>query len=353
MSIVIAGGGLAGAATACLLARAGRDVTVIERSTGPHHKICGEFLSIEAQNYLSQLGLEPASLGGHTIDRLRIVRGETSILTKLPFRGFGLTRYRLDEALLAHAATCGATIRRGETVTDVEGVTFLATGKHDLRPSRRELVEPPEELVGFKMYFKLSAAQQAALAGTVEVILFEGGYGGLQMVEDNQANLCLLVHRARLAEAGGTWHALLSKLLEASSHLKIRLTDAQPLLDRPLTIARVPYGHVHRPKAGETLFRLGDQACVIPSFSGDGMALSMHSAALASRLYLEGRSAEHYHRALARDVSGPINRAMLLYRLGGKDPGQSWILRATSLLPSLLRVAARYTRVPHHALLSA
>jgi flavin-dependent dehydrogenase len=60
--ILIAGGGLAGSAAAIALARAGRRVTLLERETGPKHKICGEFISTEAQAYLRVLGVDPLAL---------------------------------------------------------------------------------------------------------------------------------------------------------------------------------------------------------------------------------------------------------------------------------------------------
>jgi menaquinone-9 beta-reductase len=45
---IVVGGGLAGAAFAITLARQGRPVIVLEKTTGAHHKVCGEFLSAEA-----------------------------------------------------------------------------------------------------------------------------------------------------------------------------------------------------------------------------------------------------------------------------------------------------------------
>ena len=44
---VVIGGGLAGGAVATLLARAGREVTLIEREASPVDKVCGEFLSFQ------------------------------------------------------------------------------------------------------------------------------------------------------------------------------------------------------------------------------------------------------------------------------------------------------------------
>src|SRR5436305_6527789 len=47
---VVVGGGLAGSAFAIQVARHGRQVTILERTAGPHHKVCGEFLSSEANS---------------------------------------------------------------------------------------------------------------------------------------------------------------------------------------------------------------------------------------------------------------------------------------------------------------
>ena len=69
---VIVGGGPAGAATACGLAHLGREVVVVERAHGPHHKVCGEFLSIETQSHLHRLGINPAALGAVEIDRITV-----------------------------------------------------------------------------------------------------------------------------------------------------------------------------------------------------------------------------------------------------------------------------------------
>ena len=66
--------------------------------------------------------------------------------------------------------------------------------------------------------------------------------------------------------------------------------EAEPLLARPLTISGVPYGFLAPPRPDDPVFRLGDQAAVIPSFCGDGMAIALHSAVLAAETVTERRS---------------------------------------------------------------
>lgn len=349
MSVLIAGGGVAGAAAACLL---GPDCTLVEREAGAHDKICGEFLSGEAAGYLKRLGVDPVALGAVAVDRVRLVHGDRMAEAALPFPALGLSRRVLDAALLARAEALGATVVRGHSVRLESGVPvvaglgrferhrlFLATGKHDLRGIRRALRREPEDLVGLKMYFRLDQVQAAALSGAVEVVLFEGGYGGLQAVEDGGVNLCLLMERGVFAACGERWGGVQSMLESLSAHLRERLRGAATLLERPLAIFRVPYGFVHR-EAGDGVFRLGDQVAVIPSFSGDGMSMALHSAFRA----VGAVGATAYHEQIRRDVSGQVGRAWTIYRAGRAAPGL--MTAGARLWPGAMRWAARVTRVP-------
>lgn len=358
MRAVIAGGGVAGAAVACLL---GPDALLVEREAEAHDKICGEFLSWEAQAYLRRLGLDVAQFSPAVIHSVRLVHGARCAEARLPFTGLGLSRRVLDEALLAHAAAAGATVLRGhavrgvhEAMVDVDGhgriaagSVFLATGKHDLRGVRRVLREQPDDLVGLKMYFRLAPGQQAALDGHIEVLLFQGGYAGLQMVEGGRANLCLLMDRARFQAAGRSWAGVQAGLESECAHLALRLAGALPLLEQALSIFRVPYGYVHAPGPADRpgLFRLGDQAGVIPSFCGDGVSIALHSAFAAVAAQDDSAG---YHRRLQGDLRGQIGRAAALYRLGRAAPGL--VTGAAQLWPGALRWVARLTRVPDRAL---
>ncbi len=348
---VIAGGGVAGAAAACLL---GPDALLIERETAPHDKICGEFLSWEAQAYLGRLGLDLTAMGAAAIGRVRLVHGDRSAEAALPFRAMGLSRRVLDEALLARATALGATLLRGHAMRgfadgalEVDGHgripaphLLLATGKHDLRGLRRTPARPPEELVGLKMYLTLSPVQQDELSGFIEVLLFPGGYAGLQMVEGGRANLCLLLDRDRFATAGRDWEGVAQMLSNDCPHLARRLHGARTLLEQPLSIFRVPYGYVHAAPDMPGVLRLGDQMGVIPSFCGDGVSIALHSAFAA---VAAGEDARAYHRQMRRDVTGPIGRAGTLYRLGQAAPGL--VTSAARLWPGALRWIARLTRL--------
>lgn len=348
MTVLIAGGGVAGGAAACLL---GERATVVERERAPHHKVCGEFVSWEAQDALARLGLDAPGLGGVPIGAVRLVHGGRTATARLPRAGLGLSRLVMDEALLRQAAARGARVLRGHAVRrvvpgglEVQGLgvlpaerVLLATGKHDLHGSRRQA--GPGPLVGFKMHYRLVPAVAAAVAGHVEVVLFPGGYAGLQCVEGGVANLCLLIRR-ELARDG--WDGVLRHLAATCPHLAARLDGAVAQWPRPLSVAGVPYGFVHRPAAGDPahLRRLGDQMGVIPSFSGDGMAVALHTAFAAAGTV----DAAVFHTRMRRDLAGQIGRAMLLHRAGQAMPGV--VATALRAWPGAMVWVARLTRVP-------
>jgi len=364
---VIAGGGLAGAAAACVLAGAGREVLLVERHAAPVDKMCGEFISAEAQGYLTRIGIDLAALGAHRITSVRLVHRHDVVCSPLPFAGYGLTRRVLDDVLLRRAAALGADIRRGETLhlrqdrgpIILEGLSggelrpdtlFLATGKHDVRGLRRR-ADKPDDLIGFKVHLRLVPTQIAALAAHVELIMLPDGYAGLQLVENNLANLCLLVSAKRLRRVGGTWEGVFDDLLRSEPHLQLRLSGAIAA-SKPLSIFRVPYGFVHAPSHRDPpdIFRLGDQMGVIPSFTGDGMSIALHSAILAAGFHLAGSKPAAYHRTMRGDLLGQIWRAGALNHVAKSATGRVLLMRLAAIWPAGMRLAARLTRVSPSAL---
>jgi menaquinone-9 beta-reductase len=368
---LVIGGGPAGAAAAASLAAAGRRVVLIERTSGPHDKVCGEFISHETALYLGALGIDAAGLGAEPIEAVRLCTGEAVATAALPFPALSLSRRVLDEALLRRAEAGGAEVWRGMRVRALKrdhggwqarlddgaivccDAVFLATGKHDLKGwSRPPGLQP--DLVAFKMHWRLAPAEAAALAGHVELTLFAGGYGGLEPVEGGRANLCLLVQGRRLAEVGRSWPRLIAALRAASPILDRRLSGAIPCWTRPLAAAAIPYGYILSGKSTlperERLFRLGDQAAVIPSFAGDGMAIALHSARLATRCHLGGCGAAEYGRRLARDIGPGVRLATLLAHSLVRRPGQRILTSAARMQPRLMAMVARATRVPEAAL---
>jgi flavin-dependent dehydrogenase len=350
----IIGGGLAGAAAAARLAQAGQAPLLLERETQPHDKICGEFLSAESRHALAAIGFDAGRLGGVPIDRVRLHAGRRMAEARLPFVATSITRRVLDAALLDHAAAAGAKVQRGvsvraiadgRTLTSVgesdAGPLLLATGKHDLRGMARDRAGTIADLIGFKMFFRAPALHRA-LAGTVAVVLFDGGYAGLQPVEGGRLNLCLLVEQPRYKALGGNWPALLAALLAEPG--LAGLAEAEPLLDKPLAISGVPYGWLAR-AAGDDLWRLGDQAAVIPSFCGDGMAIALHSGQLAGAMLAGGATASQFQQRLHGDVARQVRLAVAVQRLARQRHLGLAMVAGLGLLPGAIAALARWTRV--------
>jgi menaquinone-9 beta-reductase len=356
---LIIGAGPAGSAAAITLARAGHRPILIEKTTGPTDKVCGDFLSLDAIQHAQSLGVDPAELGAAPIHRVRLIRGDRSAETALPFPALGLSRRTLDAALLRQAEHAGAVLHTGQTVRRLtqdgrvwhvqtgdhafaaESV-FLATGKHDLRDAPR--AHSAHDAIGMKMYLDLAPGPLRTLDGSIELTLFPGGYAGMLLVEHRRAVLCIAVQRATLHGYGGTWTGLVAAIARRNPRFAMMLAGAQDRLPRALAVAGVPYGY--RASAGD-LFRLGDQAAVIPSLTGDGMAIALHSGRHAAEAWLAGADAAPYQRDLARILAPQMRLASLLHRAGMVRLTQAAAIPALRLFPGLLRHAASRTRLPH------
>ncbi len=355
---------MAGAAAATVLARAGRRVTLVEREAAPKHKVCGEFLSVEALTLLKGLGVVPAEHGAERIGTVRLCSAHHVTESALPFAAASLTRRCLDGLLLDTAEESGVCLLRNTSVevlaptgggwqaTLSTGQTLwaprviLATGKHDLRGFPR----PPGtqgDLVAFKMYWRLAPEQAAGLQHAVELLVHPEGYTGLQLVEDGAANLCGLVRRRHLAKVGG-WPGLFAELLASNPHAAQRLRGAEPLLDKPLAISSIPYGYVRRQALAERLWAVGDQAAVIPSFTGDGMSIALYSGLRAAQSLLAHQSSEQFQRGLCKALRWQVRRATLLSRALVHMPGV--LAAGARVWPGSLPLVARATRLREPAL---
>lgn len=356
----IVGGGPAGAAAACALATMGREAVLIERSSGPHHKVCGEFLSIETQAQLHRLGIDPLTLGAVAVDRVAIYAADRGVGADLPFRALSVSRWRLDDALLRRAVACGARVKRGVSVRavtrqddgwllrcdDGEAIAcrhlVLATGKAGLRGigDRRD-----RSRVGLKMHLRLDPEQTRALAGRVELCLLTRGYAGLELVEDGIANLCFLLPRATVAALAPGWLALQAYLAGAVPQLAVRLAGSEPLWRKPLAVVCPAGGHRHADDEPGA-FRVGDRLAHIPPFTGDGLAIALASAALAAGHIGNGRSPAAYLAAARRLTGRPIRLAGALSGLAANGAGRAALMGAAAAAPGLIGAVVRRTRLP-------
>jgi flavin-dependent dehydrogenase len=363
---VVVGGGPAGAGVACGLAAAGREVVLLERDGAPHHKVCGEFLSIETQVHLLQLGVDAAALGAAPIGQVSIHSSTRSVSTALPFRGLSLSRYRLDDALLDAARQSGAEVRCGVAVRSVAPAgdawivqrddgdalhcrhLVLATGKTGVRGIADARAGA---MVGLKMHLRPSDDVARALEGRVELFFLDRSYIGLELVEDGIANLCFLLPRETVARLGPGWAALCVHLVAGMPALAERLDGAVPVWDKPLAVVCPAGGYVHRAEGegaakAAAMYRVGDRFAHIPPFTGDGLAIALTTAALAVGHILEGRPPEAYEAAARRLTGRAVRLAGLMAALAGTRSGRNVLIRTAGWAPFLVGNIARRTRMP-------
>src|SRR6202789_332965 len=363
--VLILGGGVAGCAASIALARQHRRVTLIEREPTSRHKVCGEFLSGEALEDLRVLGIDLASLGAVPIDYVRLAAARRAAEAPLPFPAASLTRKALDTALIAEAVAAGVCVQRGRSVQSLSRATvnlwqatlddgttyeaptaFLATGKHDLRGHGRP--KDPHQWVAFKMYYRLSAVQTADLADASELTLYSGGYGGIQPVEDGITNFCCVVQRRYFARAGLRWEGLLAKMQQDCPHLAMRLDGAEPLLDKPITITHIPYGYLRR-ATEDGLYCIGDQAAVIPSFTGDGISIALHTARRAAAAHLAAEPAPVFQPKLRSAMLPQMRLAEVAADGLNNALARAVLPFCLRVWPGAMRATARLTRVTQPA----
>ncbi|VVT06468.1 FAD-binding monooxygenase [Sphingomonas sp. EC-HK361] len=356
---LIVGGGPAGAAAAITLARAGAPHLLIERTRETGDMLCGGFLSWRTLETLAAIGIDADDLNRQPINRIRLFAGSRHAETRLPRPARGVSRHRLDGLLLDRAAQAGAAIERGIAVRSIEATTarlndgaeiaadalFLASGKHDVRGAARPAsARGDDPAMGLRVRLPPSATLDRLVGDAIELHLFDGGYAGLDRQEDGSGNLCLAVRRSAM-RAGGDPLALIRTLGETAPHLGERLVD---LPDAPAdAVANVPYGW--RATRGEPgLFRLGDQAGVIPSLAGEGMGIALASGSDAAAAYLRGgaAAARAWQAGFARATRRPIGIAAFIWHLAERPATARWLIDAAAAFPPAVRGIARLTRLP-------
>ncbi len=351
--VAIIGGGPAGAAAAITLARGGAVPLLLERDATTREKVCGEFLGTDAAEALATLGIDLPALGAVPVRRAIFAAGRREGRFDLPFPAWSLPRLVLDEALLAAAVAAGADLRRGVAVTTTAeeggawtlrladgqleraGTVVLATGKHDLRGFPRRAAH---RSIGLKL-----PLAGVPIGDAIAVLACAGGYAGLQPRAGGGANLCLALPEGTpgLAAAARDPAALLALVAAGSAAGRDLLRGAEPFWARPLAVAAVPYGY--RAPGDSGVFRIGDQAAVIPSLCGDGIAMALGSGLHAARAILAGQGAAWHQGAWDRHVRPGMRVAGLVDAAMGRVPGA--VATLAGWLPGVARWAARQTRL--------
>lgn len=353
---LILGAGPAGCAAAIALSRRGVEPTLLDRSETVGDALCGGFMSWRTLAQLEELGLSRERLGGHHVDHLRIFAHGREVHAPLPEPAIGLSRRALDSAMREQALAAGARLEI-DTVRSLSGTTahgergkwageavFLASGKHDIRGQSRPR-SASDPALGLRIRLPAQSDRQRLIGSAIELHLFGGGYAGIVLQENGSANVCLALRKSALAKAGGEPAALLEHIAQDNDHFAARLgSDWRD--SRIETIGAVPYGWIAR-ETQPGLFRLGDQAAVIPSLAGEGMSIAIASGTMAARYWLTGGTgaAPSFQRAFASRAFPPVQLAKAARTLAETSIGSAAALTLARFAPRMVADLANRCRI--------
>ncbi len=286
--ILIIGAGPAGSVAAAHLAPSGRRVLVIEKSTFPRHKVCGDCLNPIAWPILQRLDLADRILTlphahadaveflGTQGQRIRIPTPPAASSTTGELM---VTRHDLDALLITRATELGATFRDNLPVTRIERtadhwtlhtpsgpltapIVLAADGRNSTTARQtNRLGRARHDRVAIQTHAPLTPD----LGNTVRMIFHTDGYGGLARVDATTMNICLVARTKKLpalrAYAEDTFD--LPPTTRWRTITPLSRADSSPIAD-------------------DGLFLLGDAARVVEPFTGEGITYAMRSGELAA-----------------------------------------------------------------------
>ena len=390
--VIVVGAGPAGSATAYYLAQAGLDVLVLEKSTFPREKVCGDGLTPRAVKQLAAMGVTIDEADGWVRNRgLRIIGGGVRLELDWPeltsYPGYGLVRTRrgFDETLARRAQQAGVRLLEGVTVTGpvlddrtgrITGVTAQAgAGASGTVRDRREaqgterayrarlvvaadgnssrlsvamgLRKRDDRPIGVavRTYYTSPRHEDDYLESWLE--LWDGerllpGYGWIFGVGDGTSNVGLGLLNTSEAFANIDYRLLLRRWLAGMppgwGYTEENRTE-------PVRGAALPMGFNRTPHYTRGLLLVGDAGGMVNPFNGEGIAYAMESGSIAARVIAEALSrpaagAEqtlHGYPQQLRDAYGGY------YTLGRK------FVRAIGN-PKVMRLATRHG-MPHPMLM--
>jgi len=325
--VLVVGAGPAGSVAALVLAQGGADVALVDRSTFPRDKACGDVVGPRALQLLSDLEL--ARPIGRDVGDMLVV-GPTGRRVRLPsadgltYPGYGTAVARTVFDAMLHAAAC-----------DAGAIPFVGRAQ--------EALEEEGRIVGYKLStgdslyadFVIGAdgatSEVAAAAGLVDansvlwgfavrtylpqmvdlpaIVLWEQtpwrafpGYGWVFPGEQGGANVGLGIGTRSDRKAGARAVRALPDFLAHLHALGLLDEPAPPLPPRRLG-GWLKMGIVGTTPARGRVLLVGDAAGLVNPMQGEGISQAMTSgrAAAVAILNTPSHAAEEYRSTLAAE----------------------------------------------------
>lgn len=308
---VVVGGGPAGSATALLLARAGRRVTLLDRARFPRDKACSEYLSPETVRHLDALGVlaeldadaSSAPLHGSNVTAARgaALSGRFDGAGGHPFRptGLALPRRVLDATLLDAARREGVEVverqRVSELVRHRDGVVGVIAQSDDGSTSawNARVVIGADGLgstvarrAGLRRQgwlrrtaFVAHVRDVTGLEGAADLHVGAAGYVGLNPLGDRCTNVALIVPTRDAAAARGNAADFFFDRLEQFPGVRGRV-DRRNLVREVMVTG--PFDAMCRRSVDDGVLLVGDAADFFDPFTGEGVCAALAGAQFAA-----------------------------------------------------------------------
>jgi flavin-dependent dehydrogenase len=329
--VVVIGGGLSGLISSILLQKAGINVLLIEKKIYPFHRVCGEYVSNEVLHFLNRNDLSIDHLSPSSISQFEIsaISGKKMSLD-LDLGGFGISRYNFDNFLYQKAVAQGVDVLTDE----VSGVSFEdnqfeirlknnsainceiaigAFGKRSNLDSKlsRSFFTNPSPYIGVKYHIKCDIDKTI-----VALHNFEGGYCGINAIENNTVNLCYLSHRESLKKHKSI-EDLEKNVLHKNPILKEIFNTAEHLWERPEVINEISFET--KSLVENHILMCGDSAGMITPLCGNGMAIAIHSAKILCEEIIDYYNGERNRLVLEKQYTKRWNNQFKLRLSVGRN----------------------------------
>lgn len=278
---------------------------LLEKKVYPFHRVCGEYISNEVLEFLKRERLYPDFLELPQISRFEFsdTKGKT-VRIPLDLGGFGVSRFVLDNWLADLAVKEGVEVRTGIQVSSVDfdesaNSFSLILSDHSVIESdfvigafgkrskldkvlQRPFIKKRSPYIGVKYHIKTDYVRD-----TVALHNFNGGYCGLNAIEEDKYNLCYLGSKDQLREFGSV-EEMEHQILWKNPILKKIFEQSEFLFEKPEVINEINF-ETKEPVENHILMA-GDAAGLITPLCGNGMAMAIHSGKLAAEALLAGKN---------------------------------------------------------------